>query len=147
MTITTNEARALMLSAESDVFEMLDRYVDVRDALAVVHQDTIDRLVAGLAELVVASADEARAEVERLRRILACEQGDASAAPEGWRQAGPSWLRPVDGGYLAVSPVQSGAARWWTWSHPDEDTRTPCQTAPTALEAMEAADKAAGVTP
>ena len=82
----------------------------------------------------------AREEVERLTRVLAVEGGDESAAPEGWRPAmGGAWSGKDDNYVHRI-----GAGRW-SWV--SRDTRNKVRgrgEAPTALEAMEAADRAAG---
>lgn len=68
-----------------------------------------------------------------LARVLACERGDQSAAPPGWEWDCGEWYRDDDAGDVTVLRF----AREWV----AEGRRLPCSiTAPTALEAMEAAD-------
>jgi hypothetical protein len=99
--------------------------------------------VRGQADDLLVLHDEVEAERDRLARVLAVERGDQTAAPDGWRPAGASWLRRTSGALGAVSPQQLGHERSWTWSVNDAIGR-----ADTALEAMEAADAAlVGVTP
>jgi hypothetical protein len=86
-----------------------------------------------------------RAEQARLRRILAVGRGDANAAPEGWSSLRQDhllvWYRTAGGERLRVEDCLSA----WRWEH---KYSLKWGTAPTALEAMEAADAAlAGVTP
>ena len=80
-----------------------------------------------------------KAQRDRLARILTVERGDESAAPEGWRCVGlPVWARD-DGS--AVSGVP-GAYDWF--ARGDDLPFVARGTAPTALDAMEAADAARG---
>ena len=99
-----------------------------------------------------AAAPELVAEVLRLRRVLAVECGDESEAPDGWVTSHPgSWgyaQGPVVG---RVTRMQSGAGWAWSWnelrSRQDgwrlaKSAVVASGQAPTALEAMEAADAA-----
>lgn len=51
------DPRALLLAAEADVHGELTRFTAVRDALAGVPDDVMQRLITGLAELVVAGRE------------------------------------------------------------------------------------------
>ena len=116
-----------------------------------------------LARTVVALSeerDEARRERDRMRDILACERGER--APEGWYWADGQWNRegadfawavernpcPFDDDLSADCPWLPTTwtirqARWQTES--DIKDVMVLTTHPTALEAIEQADKAAGV--
>lgn len=80
--------------------------------------------------------DEARADRDRLRAMLACERGEA--APEGWEAV-------IQGGGLIwmYADLSRGFAikvgKEWHWSPAPDVESTPF---PTALEAIEAADRA-----
>ena len=87
--------------------------------------------------------DEARAERDRLARILAVERGDESQAPEGW-----SRMEHVSGWRR-----RDRHGRGWTvrYERLGDDWHTAClyldgirvgDEHPTAIEAMEAADAA-----
>jgi len=95
---------------------------------------------------------EVQEEVLRLRRVLAVEGGDESAAPDGWFESRPGgWGRVLYGrhGHATRAP---GQALWsWTWTkpRPRQEVCMPSGSvvvasgqAQTALEAMEAADAA-----
>lgn len=97
-------------------------------------EDRADRAEREVARLMPLLADAERL-VARLSRVLAVERGDQSAAPEGWAQSGTSWQR----GTLAVWRPKLGR---WDWA-----SNWDSGTAPTALEAMEAADRAAEEAP
>ena len=76
-----------------------------------------------------------------LARVLAVEGGDESAAPEGWDwdRACAWWRR----GGARVRRHAEGNEHGWHWlSSPDP--YGPSGSAKTALEAMEAADRAGG---
>lgn len=99
------------------------------------------------------------AEVARLRAVIAAERG--LAAPEGWRPEGLGWLHPGDNsgnndryvwpdGHDTSNGKDRREGTWWGWVV-DERVggrliRSVRGLAPTALEAMEAADAAAGVS-
>lgn len=95
------------------------------------------------ARLALADAPWTRevwAHAARLERILAVERGDQSAAPEGWRfdvAVDYDWTHDHH-----FSDIAKGRGRWY-WYRCDVE----CGTAPTALEAMEAADRAAKESP
>lgn len=75
------------------------------------------------------------AEVDRLTRLLAVERGDESAAPEGWTWAG-WWEHP-----RGLDVERDGAGRYrWVARGTERDMAEG--EAPTALEAMEAAEAA-----
>jgi len=86
------------------------------------------------------------AERDRLARILAVERGDESAAPKGWTMTRPGrWSHPyTDDAHACVYLLDAGPNQWgWYVSAPDA-SRNHSASAPTALEAMEAADAARG---
>ena len=104
------------------------------------------RAVADAAERAQAERDALRAERDRLARILAVERGDESAAPEGWTMTRPGrWSHPyTDDAHACVYLLDTGPNQWgWYVSAPDAG-RNHSASAPTALEAMEAADAARG---
>lgn len=114
---------------------------------------TLDRAETD-AQLMAASPALA-AEVLRLRRVLAVEQGDQSQAPEGWaeesspREHRPSWVRRV---LLPTGGLDWLCQVWWAWNGWRwEANGLPIPrhqgVAKTALEAMEAADRALEVAP
>jgi hypothetical protein len=83
--------------------------------------------------------DEVEAERDRLARILAVERGDQTAAPDGWGHGfAYAWQRRAADHRLIVDRCTGTS---WSWA-----ARAPSVTvsghAPTALEAMEAADAA-----
>ena len=88
-----------------------------------------------------AEVDDLKAGSDRLARILAVETGDVDSAPEGWSRIGGGWgLRPDAEGEAEAYVSRRGEGQWvWqvmgSWRRSD---------APTALEAMEAADRARG---
>lgn len=104
------------------------------------------------ARLIAAAPDLAQtvialhAEIARLRRILAVECGDKAQAPPGWRPMSDGWVcrnGPVFDGRLSKCPRPDGrevigSGRWWKAYH-DKIVFSP-----SALEAMEAADRARG---
>jgi len=83
-----------------------------------------------------------KAQRDRLARILAVERGDESAAPEGWRIDGRIGGRPSWRGNGGDCGWERG--EWLWWRGPDWQFAHACGTAPTALDAMEAADAARG---
>lgn len=97
---------------------------------------------------------DAERRIARLERILAVERGDASAAPEGWRdESAPlarrcSWVRRV---FRETGGLEWLLQVWWDGAWKWETNGLPAPrhqgTAPTALEAMEAADRAAKERP
>jgi len=95
---------------------------------------------------VLAERDAALARVARLERVLAVEGGDKAQAPPGWRPMSDGWVcrnGPVFDGRLSKRPRPDGrevigSGRWWKAYH-DKIVFSP-----SALEAMEAADAAAG---
>ena len=83
------------------------------------------------------SLEQAEADNARLRRMLACERGDESAAPEGWTFDGMVRHEWSNGNIGAVcSPVNDGL---WVWEIARPFTSGVEES---ALEAMEAADAA-----
>lgn len=86
-------------------------------------------------------AYEAGRECDRLRRILTVERGDQSAAPEGWRRNHDTWSTWDDS---FVHRIEAGR---WDWVARRGAAVLGRGTAPTALEAMEAADRAAKEIP
>lgn len=92
--------------------------------------------------------DEARAERDRLRAILACERGER--APEGWVWAecggwGWAWVLGMDSPNDWIAVQHKPGAGWYirlgsSFLHLYARLRL---TMPTALEAIEAADRAA----
>lgn len=102
------------------------------------------------ADLIAAAPDLAAAVVslaaerDRLERVLACERGDAEAAPDGWRLTRPGrWSRPyTDDAHACVYLLDTGPNRWGWYVSSPTDRRGHSASAPTALEAMEAADAA-----
>jgi len=101
------------------------------------------------AEHYAARVEALEADVARLRAIIAAERG--VAAPEGWQPAGDGWFKR-DSHIRNVSPRERGAlgggecdgGTWWKW-RVDGWTASDhiCSGwAPTALDAMEAADAA-----
>ena len=138
---------------ESEAAEDKDLHVQITEALDLVDEPaTPDDILQAIDLLRTHGAER-----DRLARILAVERGDESQAPAGWRwfydddfgglhQA--RWSRP----FVRVQLDHEGdkSNPWHVWrprsggvgwsSHPGRDWY------PTALEAMEAADKAAGVT-
>jgi len=95
---------------------------------------------------VLAERDAALARVARLERVLAVEGGDKAQAPPGWRPMSDGWVcrnGPVFDGRLSKRPRPDGrevigSGRWWKAYH-DKIVFSR-----SALEAMEAADAAAG---
>jgi hypothetical protein len=152
--VSAEEARSRFLAAESDVRGVLDYYVSVRDALATVPDDIRERLTVALAELVVGTVDAERdaalARVARLERVLAVEQGEEVKAPPGW-----TWGVDLDDETGAVlryvwtkGAVRVAGMTSEGWSRLRAGTTmTVGKSSNTALEAMEAADAAAGVAP
>lgn len=103
--------------------------------------------------ITVASAPWTRevwAHAARLERILAVERGDQSAAPEGWvrhRDRGrEAWRKIGAPRRVEVWPravVSENGDKWgWDIWHAHGRTRDLAGAESTALEAMEAADKA-----
>lgn len=86
---------------------------------------------------VWAEVEATRTERDRLRRILAVERGDAGAAPEGWRHTDRDGWRGNDT-LVWCRQDPPGSVAHWSWTTDKERG-----VAPTALEAMEAADRAA----
>ena len=96
------------------------------------------------------------AERDRLARVLAVEGGDESAAPEGWGTNGDGWSNfehsrhAHPAGRNAYINGEFVAAHMWQWSIDERVDgwlmrgRGGTGYAPTALEAMEAADRAGG---
>lgn len=84
---------------------------------------------------VVKERDEVAAERDRLRDILRCERGEW--APDGWvwRPAERAWQSAIN-----LVMLHDGG---WGWCFRKGTGRRGQGTAPTALEAIEAADKAA----
>lgn len=111
-----------------------DRLAGERDAL----RDVVDRQIDSLE----ASNTKLLEERDRLARILAVERGGESQAPEGW-SCGPSgWcVRGPDGQDVSMIAREETNRPWVWWSHPDGGEQRE-GTAPSALEAMEAADAA-----
>lgn len=118
-------------------------------------------LLAAANRALVEQVAALEAETARLRAIIAAERG--LAAPEGWVSNGEGWsnfgdewddnsrhARPVSRGAWNGQEFLSGT--WWEWSIDERiggllmPGRRGRGYAPTALEAMEAADAAAGVT-
>jgi len=90
----------------------------------------------------VARADRTERERDRLARILAVERGDEGQAPEGWSCGPAGWcVRGTDGQDVAIVSREDTDAPWVWWSYPDGGEELE-GTAPSALEAMEAADEA-----
>lgn len=85
----------------------------------------------------LAAHDEVTAERDRLRDILRCERGEW--APDGWvwRPAERAWQSAIN-----LVMLHDGG---WGWCFRKGTGRRGQGTAPTALEALEAADKAAHV--
>lgn len=75
--------------------------------------------------------------IARLERVLAVEQGDESQAPEGWR---PQTVIGTEWAHEGRSLLVMRGFRWCWYDDKDDDKRG---IASTALEAMEAADRAA----
>ena len=126
LVVELDEARAALSGVG------VEQYLAARDAA------TRERERANKAER---ERDEARAERDRLARILAVERGDESQAPAGWSRPGGRWVGA--GGVSVMRGDAPGGGQAWTsfgW-----DSRHlgwyPC-----ALEAMEAADAAREVT-
>jgi len=88
-----------------------------------------------------------RRERDRLARILAVERGDVGQAPEGWSCGPGGWcVRGTDGQDVAIVSREDTDAPWVWWSYPDGGEERE-GTAPSAMEAMEAADEARKATP
>lgn len=103
-----------------------------------------DAALIAAAPTLAATAIALESENERLRRMLACERGDASAAPEGWRFDG-DWVRKGDLVTRVIDHSGSSVTVSWfyrDWSVQGSDAKH--SRAETALEAMEAADAARG---
>ena len=101
-----------------------------------------DALAWALAEVerLRLEAEEMRAERDRLARILAVERGDESQAPSGWKldYARGVWRHGRRSSCGKVHCVGSA----WTFFPDLLEQPALAYDAPTALEAMEAADKA-----
>ena len=82
------------------------------------------------------------ADLARLRCVLAVEQGDASAAPDGWRPSmGEAWTCVARDAEHYTYRITRGR---WDWvSRSSRGKVYGRGVAATALEAMEAADRAA----
>ena len=89
---------------------------------------------------------DAEKRIARLERILAVERGDQSAAPAGWGYADPVWRR---GDYIVARMAgvigEDGLALYRAVHLSPHNHET--HFASTALEAMEAADRAAKESP
>lgn len=109
-----------------------DEYNRVDDSMGDAAHNLTQAINAGCVEV----ADAGR-RIARLERILAVERGDASAAPEGWRRSGNTWST-----YDNFYAHRADAGRW-EWVSRRGKVIFSRGTAPTALEAMEAADMAA----
>ena len=85
------------------------------------------------------------AEVERLRRVLAVESGDESAAPPGWMRpyGGRSWANAGPGVRPQWQVVQEHDGTWW-YIYVNNGRHFSKERLKFALEAMEAADRAGG---
>lgn len=96
---------------------------------------------------VWAGVEAARSERDRLRRILAVERGDQGAAPEGWhRVSARRWGRESRRYCSAVDRFEGAGKTEWRF-HFGTTPPGPMGPYPSALEAMEAADRAAKETP
>ena len=115
---TNEETRAWAVEAGDE-----ESWTDYDDAIGV----AVDACRA-----LIAKCDE----VARLTRILAVERGDESAAPEGRRLGDwTGWANDTPGSEAYVERDDPA----WAWTF---DDRRASGEAPTALEAMQAADKA-----
>ena len=85
-------------------------------------------------------------ESSRLRRMLAVERCDASQAPDGWGVVWPnnSWSTGKQADAHRVRDIIGPVS--WLWRARDASGTTVTGVAPTALEAMEAADAVSGPT-
>ena len=110
--------------AKTEAEKEREKAIDTED----LHRDAL--------RLLADKNDALRAELARLRRILAVECGHPSAAPEGWERVSFRWQRrhPTAGGVYVER--ERGVWMWATDRTADEGA------ASTALEAMEAADAA-----
>lgn len=95
-------------------------------------------------ERVRAEADRLEQERDRLARVLRCERGEW--APEGWsyRASRSCWRGPVGAAVERTTVWANGREvavwRWWRWTLDQHQIGEG--TAPTALEAIEAANAA-----
>ncbi|MDF1699601.1 MAG: hypothetical protein P1V36_00380 [Planctomycetota bacterium] len=98
------------------------------------------------AEKAEAERDEARRERGRLARILAVERGDESQAPDGWRVGASGWFAyGEDPGQCDREVMREDLTEPWLWVvYSDEGPAIKQGPAPSALQAMEAADAARG---
>jgi len=102
-----------------------------------IQDESLDAVHTGVVALV--------AERDRLARILAVERGDKSAAPDGWRSPLSNWYRGKnDNEGLFCATRRAGRCRH-KWDVYRDGELVADGFAATALEAMEAADAAAGV--
>lgn len=115
-------------------------------------QDASDRLLKQTARDLIAQSQAhevtqqklalVQAQRERLDRVLAVERGDQSQAPKGWHHDGMAWWRNDEPRRpIVIVRAPAGERRPLSvWYEPGVDGDPDGAEAPTALEAMEAAD-------
>jgi len=102
----------------------------------VIGADPADVLLARIAAL--------EAERDRLRREIACERLDASAAPPGWMRD-PEGFATRLGALVRLEGLRDeNGGLLWCWYIDACDDGDPSPAAPTPLPAMGAADPARG---
>jgi len=111
---------------------------------AVAERDAYKRAKMENDERFMNERDEARNERDRLARILAVERGDEGQAPEGWRVGASGWFAyGEDPGQCDREIMREDLTEPWLWViYSDDGPATQQGPAPSALEAMEAADEA-----
>jgi hypothetical protein len=130
------EAELSKAVAERDeaILEAAAGYVE-----AIEHPDVV-----AICNAAEAENERLTAERDRLARVLAVERGDATAAPEGWSGPYNDWYRGNDDGTgLFCTTCWTGRGRH-KWAVYVDGELVADGVAATALEAMEAADAAAG---
>lgn len=108
------------------------------------HDGDIATILEDWALPVAEERDRLRVERDRLARILAVECGDESQAPEGWRVGASGWFAyGEDPGQCEREVMREDLTEPWLWVvYSDEGPAAKQGTAPSAVEAMEAADAA-----
>ena len=101
-------------------------------------QDASDRLLKQTARDLIAQSQAH----EVTHRVLAVERGDQSQAPKGWHHDGMAWWRNDEPRRpIVIVRAPAGERRPLSvWYEPGIDGDPDGAEAPTALEAMEAAD-------